>query len=198
MKISGSTTWSGLIFAVCAGLHAAGGVLVADDESADELAKLRDAYEEAAYRALASLQQRHVKDLEAYVRRMTQAGNLDAALKGKRELEKFRKEAGLMENPFVGEWEYEYAGRTYRRIILESGAVELWREGKVWMSGEGKPIWDGHKWKSTGDSIELRNAKGQLTYVWRLDPKNPNKVIQRGASSSKTEIFRRAKEAWRD
>ena len=162
----------------------------------EELKKLREQYEEAARRALEPHQKRHIEALEAFVRRATQAGDLDAAVKGKDELQRFRAESGMMENPFIGQWEYRYNNNTYRRIIRENGTAELWREGKVWLQSNGKPWWSNITWKKIGKTIELRRADGRVVGIWELKKDDLNTVIQTAPGSSKKEVFRRAFKLW--
>ena len=169
----------------------------ANDAAEEELAELRARYDDAATRALEPLRKRHIEALESFVRRATRSGDLDAAVKGKAELDRFRAEAGMMDNPFIGQWEYRHANRTYRRIVLENGKVELWREGKVWLKPDGKPWWDGHSWKRIGKRMELRRPDGGVEAIWEFgDENDPGTVTQREPDTSNKVMLRWAATPW--
>ena len=116
-----------------------------NDKYEKDLQKLRENYTQAVERALEPVNKRYIHELEALLKRTTFDGDLNTAVKVKKELDRLKGEqsSSMAASPFVGQWEYEISGRTYRRIIRADGSAELWRGGSIWKKSSGAPYWKG-------------------------------------------------------
>ena len=159
-----------------------------------DLKKLRELHKKAIEKAIEPVNQRYVLELETLLKNATAAGDLDTAILVRDEIGRYQRAPAR--SSFVGEWEYKENGRTYRRIILPDGKVELWRNGQRWSKGEGKFWFEGFTWrKGYNNTIEIFNDKGEKLLSWRLE--GLNTVLQRDLKSKRLVKMVRGTKDWK-
>jgi hypothetical protein len=166
----------------------------ADSQYERDLKRLREFHREAIERAVEPVNKRYFQELETLLKRATFDGDLDTALLIQKEMQRIAPaQSGAA--GFVGEWEYQENGKTYRRIILSDGKVELWRNGQNWKKDSDSYWWEGFTWRKAGKAIEIYSDGGNKFYVWRLEGNDT--VEQEDLKSGKKTKMTRAPKAWR-
>ncbi len=173
-----------------------------DKRLAPELERIQKDYAAQYQQVVEPVKRRHAEALGALVRKATQLGDLDTAVQARKELEKLERGASspvptpaIASGEFIGQWEYEEGGRTYRRIIRPAGAVELWRNGRNWVNDNGQPWWTGFTWRLSDNELEIVKPGGEVLARWRRIA--PDRVRQTSADGRTVSELKRAPDEWK-
>jgi hypothetical protein len=75
---------------------------------------------------------------------------------------------------YVGQWEYQAEGRTYRREFRADGTAEIWVNGKVFLHPSGKSWWMGMRWRYDEGlrAILILNSDRLINSIMQANPRN--------------------------
>jgi hypothetical protein len=160
LKTRSASSWRRLL---AVGIFFAAAALVYSQSYERDLAQLREQREQAKAAVVEPIERRYQVALEQLLRRATQGGDLDTALKVKEELEKFPSSTDPRNTPLelIGVWEL------FDPINNARLAREFKPNGK--MISDGPP---GGKWSINGNKLVLNYNDPQLVDTFELPIKN--------------------------